>query len=374
MVYVPRTVERRVDVESSLDTRELEVVRGGSFFEQYRDELKMLFTALGKEEYWSDDPREVVSKIQNWIGGEHGNSAEKDQFTDEQVAAAMPILDAMRFTGEARPQAGDEIDDVLVIAGTTTANYRRTKLVLDALDDGMSAKRVFITAGQRPATLPGDKRTPELLAKDGVFPGSDLTHEPWADRLLKQGALESIDKSDPHYEENAWKFTETETARVALEKQIKLRAHQIHLQIVNDTHHYQPHPLPGIPERLVTDYVYHSDDEQLDFHIMNAAAVERGINPKTGEPNPYRHTTASVIEEYLQEHNPAPHARVLFVTGNPHSLRTTRDAYKILQQYGRDDIELVVAGTSPAEGTPIQSYLGEIARLVSHDAKKLGVA
>src|SRR5690242_6482292 len=43
-----------------LDNRQQLVLRQAHFFELYKEELHTLFCALGREMFWSDDPRNLI--------------------------------------------------------------------------------------------------------------------------------------------------------------------------------------------------------------------------------------------------------------------------------------------------------------------------
>ena len=94
---------------SGLDSRQQETIRTGRYFDLYKNELRELFVALGRENEWSDNPREMLAYMRaKWIGGEHGNAADKDQFSDEQIEAAIPVLNKLGLLQELRPQDGSE--------------------------------------------------------------------------------------------------------------------------------------------------------------------------------------------------------------------------------------------------------------------------
>lgn len=348
--------------QTNVDEREQAVIREAHYFKPYKKELHELFVALGREDEWSDNPLDMLSYMQKgWIGKEHGNSTEKDQFTDEEVAAAMPILERLNLTSELLPDPDEVFDQTIVVGGTTTANYRRLQLTKAARENGTELGDEIWLVGQRPREA-RDGSNEALLNPDGQYAGNDYSDNPWADHAKKM-----IEQSS---EGDSWKFTETDTARVALLKVVDNKAtpHRIDLNIssVNGEPYGQQGSVDGAPARLATDYYYTVDGDH-EIILLNGTAVERKNGDKILPP---RHTTASVTKEWLERHPPKQGAKVLYVTGNPHSLRTTQDTYKVLQDMGRGDIELVVAGTTPAANIPIQTYLGEVARLIDNDCKR----
>lgn len=348
--------------QTNVDAREQDVIREARYFKPYEKELHDLFVVLGRVDEWSDNPLEMLSYMRKgWIGQEHGNSTEKDQFTDEQVAAAMPILEQLNLTSEVLPGPNEVFDQTIVVAGTTTANYRRFQLTKTARATGTELGDEIWLVGQRPREA-RDGSNEALLSPEGQYAGYDYSENPWAERA--KSMIEQSSGGD------GWKFTETDTARVALLKVIdgKATPHRIDFNIssVNGASYGLQAPVNGAPARVETDYYYTVDDDH-EIILLNGAAVERKNGDKVLPP---RHTTASVTREWLERHPPKQGARVLYVTGNPHSLRTTQDTYRVLQEMGRGDIELVVAGTMPAANTPIQTYLGEVARLIDNDCKR----
>src|SRR5271154_1295422 len=105
-----------------VDLREQEVITHARFFEPYKEDLKELVGILypnaveGDGLQWSDDPRDMLPHIrERWIGREHSNSPDKDQFTEEQFAAAAPILARMGLFGETLPAPNTEFDDAIVL-------------------------------------------------------------------------------------------------------------------------------------------------------------------------------------------------------------------------------------------------------------------
>lgn len=342
-----------------LDEREAAVIKEARYFEPYKNELHELFKALGREAQWSEDPtnQEFLSYMQRgWIGNEHGNSTEKDQFTPDQIGAAMPILERLGLTSELLPAPGTQVDQTIIVGGTTTANYRRTQLIDKATDQGIEVGDVICWYGQRPRES-RDGTNEELVSTEGKYAGENITDNPWYKAYMK----EALNSDDP------WALIETDFGRIALNKVSggSLKPYKIELPVVevNGKDTGIAKGRPDVPNRDVLDYHFVTN-KGIDVTLMNVAAVDRG------EGRPSRHTTESCTVEWLERHAPAQNAKVMYVTGQPHSLRTAQDTYKILQKHGRGDIQLVVAGTDPVAGQPIQFYLGEVARLINNDVKR----
>ncbi len=337
-----------------LDERTQGLITEGRFIEAYREDIRELFHVLGKDELWSDPPSaEMLAYIRSsWIGAEHGNTGNKEQFTDEQFGAAMPIFVRMGLVHETLPPDGAHFDDAIIVGGTTQANYRRGAVVRDAIaQHGVTTDRITVWAGQRPREA-RDGTNEELLEPTGRFAGADVRDDPWV-RML-EGRLE---EGDP------WEFTETESAHLMMMKlfgHLALQAANVELGNAEGPHTSLPTHQDGVPPREVESYELETEGGQKIL-IMNAAAVDRG------DGRPPRHTTASCAREWLQHHAPPHGARVLFVSSNPHTLRTAQDTYAVLEEMGRGDIELVVAGASAPSNATIQLFLGEVGRLIDND-------
>lgn len=351
------------EYQGHVDPREAAVIEDANFYEPYKDDLKKLFTALGKEDEWSDDPRTMLPYMERaWIGQEHGNSTSKEQYDDEQVAAAMPILEDIGLTTELLPQPGEHFDTEVIIGGTMLANWRRLAATHKAIENGVDIDRVVVFLGQRPREA-RDGKNEELLGTEGRFAGEDIRENPWVKQLIDKGAFES---------EDPWSLTETDFGRIALNKVMggNLMPHRIDLPIaaINGEDTGVGARQEGVPARDATDYHFTVETTKNDGSVvetevilMNAAAVDRGAG------RPARHTTQSSTGEYVERYEPKQGERMLYMTGNPHSMRTAQDSKALLTKLGRDDIHLDVAGTTPAANSPIQTYLGEVARLINND-------
>ncbi|MEV4432566.1 hypothetical protein [Streptomyces sp. NPDC049585] len=136
------------------------------------------------------------------------------------------------------------------------------------------------------------------------------------------------------------------------------------------TAHYPatgPATVVGIPRRTVLWQQLRTVDG-LELTVLNAAARHR----PQGSP---RHTTASCAEERLVHLPPATGARVLVVSGNPHTERTLGDIARVARAAGRDDLSLHPSGNAaPERPWRLELCLGEVARLLHNDAVHSGVA
>ena len=97
--------------------------------------------------------------------------------------------------------------------------------------------------------------------------------------------------------------------------------------------------------------------------LMNGRAIAR-----KGEN---RHTTTSCAEESFQFYPPPESGRILLLTGNPHTLRTTRVVQTVLEQAGRHDVELIALGTTAPATASVPYVLGEVGMLLYEDQRRL---
>lgn len=340
-----------------------DIVVNAHFFRLYKTELKGLFAALGHEHEWSDNPRDMLPYLrEKWIGMEHGNHEMKEQFTDSQVTAARPYLEAMGLTNAKRPQSGDHFDQVVIGGGTMLTNYRRIELVDELLERGITIDKVIFWLGRRPATE-RDGTGQELLATTGKLAGNSVRRNPWVKDLIKRGALKL---------RGTMRLTETDLGRMAILKVFDgmLMPYRVDLSALNEKDRRADliDKIERTPEEFVTDYFFETDDG-LEIVLLNGKPVQRGVGPN-GESRPHRPTTASTTAEWLDRHAPARDARILYVTGNPHMLRMAQDSYAVILRQGRGDIDLELACIAPASDMDIHIYLGEIGRLIDNDVRR----
>lgn len=346
-----------VNSKEQFDARETAVIRDARFFEPYKAELRGLFAALGLEDRWSDDPTmtDFQALLLALIGKEHGNSVDKLQFDADRFEAAKPYLEMLGMMNEHLPPKGVHIDQTVVLGGRMAANYRRTELVEKAVNEGVDVGDVVYLYGQRPREQ-RDGTNEEIISTEGRFGGHDIAGNPW----FRAYALDALESEDP------WMMTETHFGRVALNKVTdgNLAPHQIHLPVieVNGQDTGLAPKMHDAPARDVLDYDFVTE-KGVNITIMNTAAIDRGDRPS-------RPKTKSTVGEWLERRAPVKDAKVMLVTGNPHAIRQTQAAYQILQEYGRSDVELIVAGTAAPANTPLQTYLGEIAALIIKDVER----
>jgi hypothetical protein len=316
------------------------------FFDSHQEALKGLFVALGREHEWHPTPKGILDYTQKrWVGVEHGNSAEKDQFTDEQIAAAQPYLRDLGLVEAAMPSAGF-YEEVVIIGGMTRVNRERMGFVKDLIDDGtIKTERIVFWAGQR---LRDKRDDPHLAAVDRKKVGAD----PWAATQYELPVT---------YDWTGQFATETDSARLAYLEQYP-KAKLIEMIPADNSQ-----VVPGVPARLASQYVFEAPDAP-EFRLMNAAAVARAKGTA-------RHTTASCAMEYLADVASTGLESVLFVSGNPHIGRNGRELRDIFKIY-RPDLMIDICGPAANPQASIQLMLGEPGREIHMDvqAKSLTVS
>jgi hypothetical protein len=332
-------------VRTRLTERDEAVIRNARFFEPYKKELEGLFMAIGKQDEWSDDPRQMLDYLRSrWIGREHGNDLAKDQFSEEQVAAAMPYFDMLGLTVEDTPEITDyHFDQMIILGGFAATNRRRLAFGLELLkNNNATVDTIIFFLGERPRSV-RDGTNEQILGINEAKSAGDVRENPWVKQLTMQGAFTSPPLHD---------LNETDVGRIAM------------LQLMgNSLMPYRVEVDESDAAGRIKDYYFRTDTGQ-EILLINAAAVDRGID------RPRRHTSKSCAVEWLERHAPKRHAKVLYITDNPSTLRTALDTYAVLKKYGRDDIHLIPAGPAPYKTQAIQTYLGEIARLIDNDVRR----
>jgi len=358
---------------TDLSPRHRLVLHTAHFFEPFRADLHELFSALGRQNNWSPDLKEIVSYTNRFWIGERSDS-KKDQFTSEQEQAALAVLDRMGFRSEIAPQDGTKYNDIIIIGGTSETNYGRLAFVFDLIkNNGIRTDQITFWVGQRPRDH-RDSTTDELLSQEGVFAGNNIENNPWVQYELKH----VIPFDD-----------ETKLARLMAMKLIiggeNLKPDRIDLVVFNRMESNSRRCVEGRSPRLITDYRFTIPVEDsggqisfIKFILLNAAAVppDQGTTTKEStvaiprDIQNARHTTASCAEEWCERHatsidSQTPY-RVLLVSGNPYTLRTAQDTLRVVQNMRRSTLHFDIAGPDTRNPSPLPA-LGEVARLLYND-------
>lgn len=328
-----------------------------SYFEQHRSVLRELFQVLGKDADWSDDPDVFVSHtLPRWLGTEHGQVGEKESFTDDQVAAARPLLSRLGLTQRVDPPK-PQYDEVVVLGAAGIGLQRRLELVRTS---GVHAEVLTVLAGMRPhlgaAGHGRDGQIRELLASDGRFaatqgwrPPPELRH--LTDLLTDLG----VDGDDAA---RIVVPSETAIAKLLLLKQWPmLNLREIRLP---DTAH--EHENAELGQREIQWYEWTGPNHLPIVRLLNGRPVPRPHGP----PRP---TTASTIEEW-REALPAVDGRhsVLFVVNQPHLGRVASQLHELLSSQSDPSIDFDLAGCETLPDVSIHLLLGELPARIALEA------
>jgi hypothetical protein len=293
-------------------------VREERFFDVHHDSLRELFKALGREEEWRDTPEELLPYTQaKWVGQEHGNSTEKDQFTPEQSEAAQPILEKLGLIDEILPPVG-VYEQVVIFGGFMRVNRERIGFVKELISEGkVRAEQIVFWSGERAREARDDAELERINFEE-------LSGNSWISHQLRKPAGEQF-------------ATETELVRLA----------------------YHEHFLDTVLQD--DDELRFTTSDYPDFVLLDCPAVQR--------PNgPTRPTIASCTREWLNRIPSRKAASILLVSGNPHIERNLRDVRQTISVM-RPDIELTVCGPAASINASIQLHLGEVGRMLYMDTQ-----
>jgi hypothetical protein len=296
------------------------------FMATQADNLESLFSALGRQHEWTDDLDELVDYTQiKWVGSEHGNTADKDQFSPEQEGQALEVLASMGFKHEILPEAGN-YEQIVVVGGLMRVNRQRLDFLKKQLQSGLvNTDKVVFWAGQRPRDQREDA---ELRAVDLKV----LSHHDW----IRQEAVKPVQPGA-----SSRFASETDLARLAYLEQFPEAS-------------LQASDIPNLNNYSVQNFP--------NFSLLDAPKVSRPQGPS-------RHTTASCTSQWLDLMPPQAEAKILLIAGNPHSQRSLKEVEQAAANVERSDIEFKVSGPAANPKASVQLYLGEVGRLLYMDAQ-----
>jgi hypothetical protein len=352
-----------------LTPREVAVIEDADFFKPYQEELHELFVALGRAEFWSDDPERLCEYMEPaWLGGEHGNGKGKDQFTPEQEAAAWPLIHDMGFTRRIPPPAGSVVDDAAMVGATDPTNQVTANEFRVAREVyGVQTPTLRLWTGER-FRAEGDGTTEEIVARMMQNGGMPAPGSAWLQHQLAVARGEIVG-------ETAF-ATETDLGRLCLGTLVdggnELDPTQVHLALTDlqDPHARLPERIAytedgevrRLPARIFLDRDFATQDG-LVITVMNAAAVQR----ERGLP---RHTSNSCINEHIERYPLPQNGSLLLVGSQPYGIRVGQDVRYQLDAAGRSDVQLVLA-TAPMRPTmALHSALGNFASLTRLDIRR----
>lgn len=336
------------------------------YWKTQKENIHNLFKILGKENEWSDNIEELLPFIRRaWIGKEHGSKG-KEVYTQEQAEAILPVLERMGLTGEIVPPPG-YVDQVLILGGKIVALDKRMALAAWLRKHGIIAGSVVILAGQRLLEPEDEGSRADLISPNGRFSGEVYSDDPWASRV----------------EDRALPLTEYDLARLMmLEKFGKAAVVGATLELHDATgmteqevqemflRMYGENVSPRVEKDVYFDVRLPGEGsgESQRFVIVNGRLVAR----KQGEPRP---TTLSTALEWVERTAPkrlaeGKKSKVAVLSGNPSTYRSTEEIQLVLDAAGRDDIELIEAGTAVTPGQALKTLyaaLGEVGRRLDNE-------
>ncbi len=323
------------------------------FFDSYKPELRQVFDVLGHSGDWKDTLPEMSNYMQQqWVPGDHWNPKNQEPFSDTQVVQTRELFARMGMVGEQVPPSG-EYDQIVILGAMMRANNARTEFVANLMHEGRvtiaQGGKIVFWGGPRQREKKEDEPTARLLGTLGQ-PTHHAFQNPW---LQKQLRLLS--------ESNAERVLETEADEgraVMLHHLGDMTLNRAYIPLATDISQL---PEPG-KYRDISRYDF-TQSSGTKVEVINAQTVDRPM----GDP---RHTTEQCAKEWLETDPPAEHARVLFVSSNPYIRRTTLVVNKLIDQSGRNDIQLFSCGPAAYETTQPQLFMGEAGRLIYEDLQR----
>ncbi|WKU48709.1 hypothetical protein Q3V23_34150 [Streptomyces sp. VNUA116] len=285
-----------------------------------------------------------------WMAPEHGRTV--IPCTPAQRGRALSLVGGMGLLEAVRPEAGAVFGETVLVAGLWTANEGRLRLVRRLREEhGCRLGPVTLWCGQRLR----EERDGSLEDILGRLAAADprLPHHPWVRAELAR---------DPQ-DGNRWERPFATEYELAIAAALTVFGPDLALTARHPA--TGPATVAGVPRRTVLwQQLVTADGPELT--VLNAAARHRPQGPP-------RHTTAGCAEEWLAHLPPAAGARVLVVSGNPHTERTLGDIARVTRAAGRDDLSLHPAGNgAPERPWRLELCLGEVARLLHNDAVHTG--
>jgi hypothetical protein len=321
---------------------EAPVTSTAGFYEEYKDELKKVFTVIEAPLEHLDSPERAVNYTQRWVKGDHNTPTYPISLTPEQKEALRDNFSAMDLTQEKVPPPG-EYQGIAVLGGmaginSVRAEYPVLQLARPDITLAENSNISFWCGGRAAAEREFSAIRDILIAARNADPD-----DRWSDRFIGNEHL--VDE--------------------AVQGRLSFMAHfgrlvlnRIDLRIEDG--------------ESVRGHVFESEvlgRQTVKLVVMNARAV-----PREGVGGAPRHTTESCTLEWA-ESDYAPEGErpnVMFVTNNPHTRRTTGSVQDVLDRHGYDHINLIGCGPAAYEDASPSLFLGEIGRLLYADYMRRG--
>ena len=243
-----------------------------------RANLRKLFDVLGSGDHWVDDDVALIEFMERtWLGSEHGEQLGKPVFTDDQQAAALPILTDMGFVDRVEPRRS-RYDEILLLGASAIGLHRRLELIRKT---NVAASRLTVLAGLRPHERQArDGSLSELMAPDGRFAAAPGWEPPAT--LAHQARLLGETDVDDYLAAAALLPHETALARLLIAKQWP------DVRPVG-TEHQEPHPIENeLGQRHWVTRTYATSGAVQEIRILNGAPVQRGDRPPPADHGQHR--------------------------------------------------------------------------------------
>lgn len=299
------------------------------FYDRHKEELATLFGVLGMPPDPLETLEETVAVTQIWTKGDHTQPAYDLLLTGEQSSVLTGLFQDFGLLEE-RPLPPGHYYQLLGLGGKQAGNNRRLDFVRRTLAaGGVTTESITMLGGQRPMD-PKDEKAPVEINLENLR--EKRITDPWTQNILSG------------FEGLRW---ETDLIRLAAADQLgPMALKQLHLRLDSAD------PIGR----------YEMEWQGIPVTLMHSLAVHR----PGGRP---RHTTESCMTDWVELKNPPEGAKVGLIAANPHIERTARSARAILKNLGREDIELIGAGSAAGANQDPEIFLGEIGRHLYEDLK-----
>jgi|GEM_PF-4370148 len=307
-----------------------------TFFERHQAGLAEVFDTLEVPEAAKTDLDVAVEHTQPWIKGDHGRQGHIFNVATEASDRLYDLYAQFGQRDEVQLPAG-QYDEVLMLGGLQAGNRRRLNLLRRAMEDpDVQIDRIALLGGQR-YLFPEKEKDDLWDAVEGIGNRGGT----WVEHAQRQPA-------DKLWETDGIRLAAIEQLGPMVLKRMDLRLYDI----------------SEAPEDPLAGYEF--DLNGTPVSLTHTLAVARPNGDK-------RHTTEACMVDWLERRHPGPEqaATIGFIAANPHIERMGRSSQAMLHANGRDDLQLVVAGSAAPASLGHGFFLGEIARNLYEDQRQL---